>query len=68
LRSGIVRNCEVDLETLDQVEDELATAVMPLAFTAEGTRQAPNFSHVEVGQVQGFGGFREAVESIDIDY
>jgi hypothetical protein len=68
LHSGIVRNREVDLETLDQVEDELATAVMPLAFTAARTGRAANFAHIEIRQVQVLSGFREALEGAGIDY
>ncbi|MFZ0244220.1 hypothetical protein [Candidatus Binatus sp.] len=68
MHSGIVRDREVDFEAFNQVEDELASAVKPLAVMAAGTGHAANFSHVESGQVQGFGGFREAVESIEIDY
>src|SRR5271155_2336156 len=66
--SGIVRNCEVDLETLDQVEDELVTAVKPLALTDARGERAANFRHVEIGQVQFLGSFRKPVKRDGINY
>jgi hypothetical protein len=67
LHSVIVGNREVDLETLDQIEDELVTAVNPLALTARRQRTA-NLRYVEIGQAQRFGSFRKAVKRDGINY
>ena len=67
-RSGIVRDSEVDLEALDQVEGKLATAVEPLALTPARAECPTNFGHLEMGQVQDFGGFGKTVEGGWLDY
>lgn len=67
-RSGIVGDREVDLEALDQVEDKLATAVEPLALTPARAGCPTNFGHVEIGQIQAFGGFGKTVEGGWFDY
>jgi len=67
-RRGIVGDSEVDLETLDQVEDKLATAVEPLALTPARGGYPTNFGHLEMGQVQAFGGFGKTVEGGWFDY
>ena len=67
-RSGIVGDSEVDLEALDQVEDKLAAAVEPLALTPAPAGCPANFGHLEMGQVQAFGGFGKTVEGGWFDY
>jgi len=68
LHSRFVPNREVDLETLDQVQDELLTAVKPLTLTDARRERAANFRHVEIGQAQRFGSFRKAVKRHGINY
>ena len=48
-RGGIVRDSEIDLEALYQVEGKLATAVEPLALTVARAGCASNFGHLEMG-------------------
>jgi hypothetical protein len=67
-RSGIVGDGEVDLEALDQVQDKLATAVEPLALTPARAGCPTNFGHVEIGQIQAFGGCGKTVEGGWLDY
>ncbi len=60
--SRIVGDREVELQALDQVEDKLAATVESLSLTPARDGCAANFGHVEIGQVQAFGGFGKAFE------
>lgn len=68
LHSGIILDREIELEALDHVEDELATAIKPPALTIARTGGASDFGYVEIRQVQFAGGFDDAVESARLDY